>query len=255
MSATADAPAFRALEESVARLRSLVEGLSPDQLRTPSYCSDWSVAQVLSHIGSGAVIMRHGIDTSVHPDHPVPANQAVWDEWNAKSPDAQAADLLPADQALIDLVDGMSDEDAAKVELSFGPMKLALPDVLGLRLGEHALHTWDVEVTFNPMATLHPAQTAIVVDGLARIIRFAGTSNGNPRTITVRTSAPERTFVIEVGTDTVSLGTPHEGGAPDVELPAEAFVRLVYGRLDPLHTPTGLESAAVQDLRAIFPGF
>ena len=45
------------------------------------------------------------------------------------------------------------------------------------------------------------------------------------------------------------------GQAPDLELPAEAFSRLVYGRLDPDHTPAFTGDAALLDtLRAVFPG-
>jgi hypothetical protein len=38
-------------------------------------------------------------------------------------------------------------------------------------------------------------------------------------------------------------------------LPAEAFCRLVYGRLDPDHTPPFSGDAALLDaLRSVFPG-
>jgi MDMPI C-terminal domain len=43
----------------------------------------------------------------------------------------------------------------------------------------------------------------------------------------------------------------------EVTMPAEALVRLAYGRLDPAHTPasvTGSESD-LATLRSIFPGF
>jgi hypothetical protein len=44
--------------------------------------------------------------------------------------------------------------------------------------------------------------------------------------------------------------------APDLELPSEAFIRLVYGRLDPAHTPAVNGSPTLlDDLRAAFPGF
>jgi hypothetical protein len=44
-------------------------------------------------------------------------------------------------------------------------------------------------------------------------------------------------------------------GAADLTLFAEAFVRLVYGRLDPVHTPPFDGDAALLDqLRAVFPG-
>jgi hypothetical protein len=35
----------------------------------------------------------------------------------------------------------------------------------------------------------------------------------------------------------------------------EALVRLVYGRLDPAHTPAGADDADFDDLRQLFPGF
>lgn len=43
-----------------------------------------------------------------------------------------------------------------------------------------------------------------------------------------------------------------------LEIPAEALVRLIYGRLDPDHTPTGIQPRPpleTDDLRAVFPGF
>jgi hypothetical protein len=45
-----------------------------------------------------------------------------------------------------------------------------------------------------------------------------------------------------------------EAGPADSELPAEAFVRLVYGRLAPEHTPPGEHGAALDVLRRVFPG-
>jgi hypothetical protein len=41
-----------------------------------------------------------------------------------------------------------------------------------------------------------------------------------------------------------------------VRLPAEAFLRLVYGRLDPDHTPpVSPQDVELGTLRAMFPGF
>ena len=44
------------LRNSHERLASLVKPLDADQSRGPSYCGDWTVAQVMSHLGSGAEI-------------------------------------------------------------------------------------------------------------------------------------------------------------------------------------------------------
>jgi hypothetical protein len=40
-------------------------------------------------------------------------------------------------------------------------------------------------------------------------------------------------------------------------MPAEAFVRLVYGRLDPAHTPASItgDPADLDHLRQVFTGF
>ncbi len=66
-------------------------------------------------------------------------------------------------------------------------------------VGQHAIHTWDVEVALTP-------------------------SDG-------------------------------EAAPAELRLPAEAFVRLVYGRMDEAHTPP-LESTGVDlgELRQLFPG-
>ena len=40
------------------RLAAFVAGASADDLTHPSMCADWNVAQVLSHLGSGAEIGR-----------------------------------------------------------------------------------------------------------------------------------------------------------------------------------------------------
>ena len=46
------------LRTSVARLRGIVEGLGPGQLPAPAYPTEWTIADVLSHLGSGAVIFQ-----------------------------------------------------------------------------------------------------------------------------------------------------------------------------------------------------
>ena len=63
-------------------------------------------------------------------------------------------------------------------------------------------------------------------------------------------------FRLVLGPDAVSV-EPNTAPDADAELvlPAEAFVRLVYGRLDPGHTPPVEGDADLDELRAVFPGF
>jgi hypothetical protein len=85
---------------------------------------------------------------------------------------------------------------------------------------------------------------------------------GKPRDEAIRTrivtSDPARDLSL-VAADEVLI-TPWDGGALDgvIRMPAEAWVRLVYGRLDEEHSPP-IERVAdgptLDQLRAVFPGF
>ncbi len=244
------------LGSSVEHLRSVVEPLSDAQLDEPAYPSEWTIADVLSHIGSGAVIMQRRFDDIVEenatPDEFAPG---VWETWNAKAARAKAGDALVADRDLLERVESLSDEARSIFRFTMGPLELPFDGFVGMRLNEHALHTWDIEVTLDPSATVPAESAAHVVDNLEIIARFTARPPGNTRAIAVRTDQPRRDFSIELSPDAVTLGAGDQSLQPDLELPAEAFVRLVYGRLDPAHTPSTVRgSDALKELREVFPG-
>jgi hypothetical protein len=84
---------------------------------------------------------------------------------------------------------------------------------------------------------------------------FAGKPTGTQRTLSVRTKEPERSFEIALRSDGVALSPRPTLETPDLELPGEALVRLVYGRLDPAHSPTIVGNASdLEELRKAFPG-
>ena len=104
-----------ALETSATYLRDMVGDLDAVQLATQAYPTKWTIADVLSHIGSGAVIMRRRIEAEL--DHvPVPDgfNQSVWDEWNAKDALAKAAGALDADRQLLDQIGQLTTRGTSK---------------------------------------------------------------------------------------------------------------------------------------------
>ena len=245
-----------ALRASVDQLRALVGGLDDAQLVSQSYCDDWSIAQVLSHLGSGAVISLRGLqDLRAGTATPDEFNQSVWDEWNAKSPRAQADDALVADEALTQALEAVDETERAGLTFPLGPMSLGFNDIFGLRLNEHVLHTWDIAVAFDDSARLPEVAAGLVVDNLSLIARFSGRPDGQDRTIAVRTTDPERAIALRLSADGVELGPGEPGQSPDLGLPAEALGRLVYGRLDSEHTPafTG-DATLVETRRAVFPG-
>jgi uncharacterized protein (TIGR03083 family) len=242
------------LHTSVDRLREIVEGLSPDQLETSAYPTEWSVADVLSHLGSGAEIMQRFLaDTVAGTETPADFAQSVWDAWNAKSPGAQAADALVTDRSYVDALGSVSESARAAFQFALGPMNVDFAGFVGLRLNEHALHLWDIAVTFDPGASLQPDATDVIIDNLQMMARFTGKPRSADESVTVRTSAPQRAFSIATGPE-VALEGVASVDAPDLEIPAEGFIRLIYGRLDPDHTPPTAGPADLDALRQVFPG-
>ncbi|MHB1924531.1 MAG: maleylpyruvate isomerase N-terminal domain-containing protein [Acidimicrobiales bacterium] len=249
----------KALRSSVTRLHEIVSKMDDSALVAPSYDTEWTNADVLSHIGSGAVIMARRLeDTAAGRETPEDFNQGVWDEWNAKSPREQADTLLVTDARMLEIAEGMSEDERGRVHVSMGPMALDFDSFVGLRLNEHALHTWDVEVMGDASLGLTDVVAAQMIDRLEMIARWTAKPTGSERVITVRTTGPERLFTITLSADRVDFAPGAVDGAADaadLELPAEAFVRLVYGRLDPDHTPAfkGSEDL-LAELRQVYPG-
>jgi len=245
-----------ALEASVARLHRIVGEFGPEGARRSAYPSEWTVADVLSHIGSGAVIMRRGLEDRLSGRDPDGSfNQTVWDEWNAKSPEDQSADALVADAALIATLDGVSDEQRRTFSFTMGPMSLDFDSFVALRLSEHVVHTWDIEVAAEPDAVLPEDAALVMIDRVGVIAGMVGRSPGTDATVQVSTTAPERHLAVVFTPDSAALVPSGPGSDPDLVLPTEAFIRLVYGRLDPGHTPPGVDGPALDQLREAFPGF
>jgi uncharacterized protein (TIGR03083 family) len=246
---------FQALQASIVRLRNLVEGLSEEELGLPAYPTEWTVADVLSHLGSGGEIMRLRIEASV-TGHELPDDfvAPIWETWNAKSPGAKAADALAVDRAFVERIESLTADERAGVQLAFGPVVLDLSGALGARLNEHVVHRWDIDVTLDPAAVLPADATAVMIDNVGLIAGFSGRAVRGTRALHVRTSDPVRDFALTLGPDAVALTPGTDTHAPDLELPAEALIRLVYGRLDPDHTPAALADVDFAELRGVFRG-
>jgi len=250
----------KALRSSVTRLHDMVVKMDDAALRAPSYDKEWTNADVLSHIGSGAVIMGRRLeDAAAGRDTPDDFNQGVWDEWNAKSPRDRADTTLVSDARFLEIAEGMSEDERGRVKVSMGPMALDFGSFIGLRLNEHALHTWDIEVMGDASLGLSEVAAAQMIDRLEMIARWTAKPTGSERVVSVRTSGPERLFTISLSADRVDFAPGAVDGAAegsvDLELGAEALIRLVYGRLDAGHTPAFKGSEELLDeLRKVYPG-
>jgi len=255
---TRPGPWIDALRHSHERLRAVAGPLHDDQLRRRSYAAEWSIAQVLSHIGSQAEIFGLFLDAGLSGQDP-PGPEAfgpIWETWNAKSPEDQAADALRADETVTARFESIDDEQRKWFALKLFGMDFDATGLARMRLGEHAVHTWDIAVALDSAATVAPDAVDLLIDTLGPLVARAGKPGGTRRRLHVSTSSPVRHFTLETGETVTLAASGYSEGLPELALPAEAFIRLVYGRLDPAHTPP-LETRRVDldELRQVFPGF
>jgi uncharacterized protein (TIGR03083 family) len=260
----ASAP-IAALRTSHDRLATLAAGLTTEQIRSRAYPAQWSIAQVLSHLGSGAQIMALSVDaTFAGTEAPGrEANAPIWDTWNAKAPEAQVADGVESDRALVARFESL--DPAQRKDLKFHSfLGLVTAEALvRLRLNEHAVHTWDVAVALDPSATVGPEAVPFILDGLDRIAQFSGKGQGLDTVVRVTVTEPDRSLTLTLGEKvtiepaTAQTEVPAGFATAELRLPAEAFLRLVYGRLDPDHTPSSVSLSGIEldTLRTAFPGF
>ena len=211
----------------------------------------------MSHIGSGAAILQHRLENELARS--VTSNEfapRTWDEWNAKTPRAQVDDGHTADAELLAALDALSDAERDGFTFTMGPISVDFEGFVGLRLNEHGLHTWDIDGTLERAATIPDPIAAHLIDRVELVAGYTDQpTTGAPATIAVRTTEPDRRFEIEL-TAGGATPTPTTSAtdAADIELPAEAFARPVYGRLDPDHTPPLPSDSDILDrLRATYP--
>ncbi|MDF1605816.1 maleylpyruvate isomerase family mycothiol-dependent enzyme [Nocardioides sp. YIM 152315] len=220
-----------------------------------AYPEEWNVSDVLSHLGSGAEIfgliltrLLAGEDAPTQDDF-----VAIWDKWNAKSPDEQVRDGLNADEDFVDLVDGI-DSALDKVP-AFGSV-WPLTEFLGMRLQEHIVHTWDVEVASNRYATIPAEHLAFLLEQLPGIAPRSGREVKEAQKIVVRVVDPEAYLLVELGLVTAIESLENATNA-DLTMSAEAFVRLVFGRLAAIR-PSDVapdDERTASYLKSVFVGY
>jgi uncharacterized protein (TIGR03083 family) len=241
----------------------LVDGLGPDDLSRPSGASEWTVAQVLSHLGSGAEINLAALEHAL--GGPAPGSdfaKTVWARWDGMTPAEQAASFPAANEKLVRRYEGLDEQTRAdlRVDLGFIPVPVDVATSAGLRLTEFALHAWDVRVAFEPAATLPPEAADLLVDGIGMLLGFVGKADRLDGTahLAVRTTAPDRSFGLAI-TDTVAFTDRPDPADGELTAPTEYLIRLVNGRHGAAYTPDSVTvtggTLSLDDLRQVFPGY
>jgi uncharacterized protein (TIGR03083 family) len=205
----------------------------------PSACAGWAVKDVAAHITEGAAravpVVRATLAGEPAPQFTAEQRAARTREIRAL-PGAELAIRFPRDvDAVFVLFEG-ADEDAlaTTVVVPAGPHTLV--ELATQRLVEAALHAWDCAAPRDPAAALRPEAAALVIDYLLSCVGRMATGDVGGLTATYHCALEGPgggpiTLSLADGQATASRGAPAAADAT-LTLPAEAWVRLIWGRLD-----------------------
>jgi uncharacterized protein (TIGR03083 family) len=255
---------LRVLRTSHNQLAATAAKLDAADVAAPSYCTDWNRAQVLSHLGSGAEIGLATLRAALGAG-PAPEPEKIWDRWNALPPEEMARGFVEHDDLHLTAMEQLDAGQRETLRLPFFLGPIPVDAALTFRLHEHVQHNWDVQVSLDPRATLLPDAVPLLLALPPTLARFsarpAQAALPGPIRLAINTTDPERHYLLTVTGDQAELAETDAAPADltgTLDLPAEAFLRLGSGRLDPDHTPTGVHAegqTTLDDLRKLFPGY
>jgi uncharacterized protein (TIGR03083 family) len=237
--------------------------LTDAELVAPSGATAWAVADVLSHLGSGAVITGAGLQVALGSRDALEDgfNQSVWDTWNAMNPAEQRAGFLERDEELVAAFEALDKQqrDSLRLQVGFRPEPVSVAMFAGMRLNEVAHHSWDVRVARDSAAGLLPDTASVLAEQfsteLAFLLGFIGKADQVADPVRLEIAGSGYQLTID---ESVSLAKPSGDVTAYFTGPLEAVIRMIAGRLGPTHTPgevavTG--SVTLDELRKVFPGY
>lgn len=253
---------LEALHTSSHRLADTVASLSERELEQPSMADGWSIAQVLSHLGSAAEISTGLLERGIAGDERGPVRQdlePVWQRWNTLSAPAQRKAWQEADARHLQLLDSLDLSQQPQVRVPYFAGLLDLPDYAGYRLSEQSVHAWDIEAALTPETTIPAGEVELLwkrLDLIATRFRDATTlTRLAPAQLTIALTSPTRTVLLDLGAELHLYPCEPAEPAGSVTGAAEAVLRLVYGRHQPTDEVQVSGAVTLTDLKALFPGF
>jgi hypothetical protein len=115
----------------------------------------------------------------------------------------------------------------------------------------------------DPSATLQADAVGLLIDNVPQFTApRLGKPLAEPFSVRITTTDPNRDYLLTSGESVTMTDWPGDSAAgsddvPHVRMPAEALLRLTYGRMDAGHTPSSVSGDAdtLDKLRTMFPGF
>jgi uncharacterized protein (TIGR03083 family) len=263
METTAEKKWLGALHASTERVDAQVAGLSKQDLTRPSFAKGWSIAQVLSHLGSGAEIGAMLVERGIRGQKNTPSREDVlpiWERWDARSPRDQRAAWRDATARHLELLDSLNDEQRTFMAVPYFAGLLSVPVYAGYRLSEQSVHGWDIAVALDPTATIPADELRLLwkrLDLVATRFRDPDTlTRLAPARLTVELTDEQRTLSLHLDGELHIYPINPADPVGTVAGSADAILRLVYGRHRPdLDDVKVTGPINLDDLRALFPGF
>lgn len=249
-----------ALRKAHDETASIVGGFDEKQLGAQSGAAEWTVAQVLSHLGSGSELARSTLLAGKRDPEDV---QPVWDRWNAMTPNEQASNFVECERRFVESLESLDDDELSskRIDVGFLPAPIDVGFFVGMRLSEVALHRWDVDVAFDRDAAVRPYLVPLVLERLPLFAGFFAKPIGRDGKVAIETSEPSRHYLLAVREDGASLSEEAQaptGAGTRIDMPAESLLRLTAGRLSAARTPAKVSidgELSLDDMRKVFPGY
>jgi uncharacterized protein (TIGR03083 family) len=243
------------------QLAELVSGAGPDDLARPSGASEWTVADVLSHLGSGSELFLVRLQAAID-DVSVGEvdNHAVWDRWNAMSPEEQASGFVESEEALVAALESLDADQrrGLSVDLGFMPAPAPMGQFVGMRLVEVANHAWDARAGLDPRAGIEPTAAALAVESFAGELSFMLGFSTKPELLPRPVVLAADGYTVRIDDAVSVVAGPAQAPSATFEGPLESLVRLMSGRLRPEVTPAEVQvigNVTLDELRQVFPGY
>jgi uncharacterized protein (TIGR03083 family) len=253
-----------AIRSGYDRLADVVKKFDDDALAGPSAATEWDIAQVLSHLGSGAEIMTNTLQLALDGQPPADGdfNQTVWARWNAASRREQADGFVEWNDKLVALFESLDADQRENLRIDLGwlPAPADVATVGRMRLNELTHHSWDVRSVTDPDATLDAAAVPEMLQNTGNLswISKPAALNGETAVLAVTTTDPATTFTLRLADPVTIDEAPADQPDGTLTLPAEAWLRLSAGRLAADRTPDSVELTGpitLDTLRNVFAGY
>ena len=228
----------RAIRPQAAALAADWRGRDAAAWEAPTACTGWTVRDVAAHLSEGAnravPVVRAALEGAPVPQLSAEERAARTRAMRQRPGGALAAQLPHGVEAVFTLLEGADEAGLGiTVVVPAGPHTLA--NFATQRLVEAALHAWDIRAPADPSAAVPADAAAPMVDYLlGRVPRLANPEGAVAGTYRCELEGPGGGPVVLAIHDGAATGSRDDSTAADVTLalPVEAWVRLVWGRLD-----------------------